>query len=150
MIDRKRLLVAVVVGFATGVICYAGGRFGLKDEISVPMIVYILVNRTLIGFVIGISPIRLHWAPHGLLIGVVVGLPFTAGCLLEAGNTKTALAALILGAVYGLLVELFASVVFKAPRRAPRSVGSADATAHAALWKTPRQASRRARFSRRV
>ena len=123
MIDKKRMLVTTAAGLAAGVICYAGGRFGLKDEISLPMLVYILVNRTLIGFVIGISPLSLHWAPHGLFIGTVAGLPFAAGCLLEANNTATAIAALVLGAVYGLLVELITTVALKAPRREARYAG---------------------------
>jgi len=47
-------------------------------------------------------------------MGIIVGLPFAAGCLLEQNNLVTALAALVLGAVYGLIVELFTTVVFKA------------------------------------
>jgi hypothetical protein len=120
VIDKKRLVVATLFGLVTGVICYLGGRYGLKDSISPPTAVYILINRTLIGFVIGISPLSLHWAGHGLLLGALVGLPFTAGCLLEPGNTETALAAFVLGAFYGLFVELFTTVVFKAPRPVAR------------------------------
>ena len=113
MINRKRILVGTVFGFVTGIICYLGGRFGLKDEISTAMLLYILANRTLIGFVIGISPLRMHWALHGIVMGAIVGAPFAAGCLLEQNNLETALAAFILGAVYGFVVELFTSVVFR-------------------------------------
>ena len=91
-----------------------GGRYGLKDDISTMMFLYILVNRTLIGLVIGISLLRIHWARHGLLIGLLVGIPFAAGCLLEENNIETALAALILGSLYGLMIEFFTSVVFGA------------------------------------
>jgi hypothetical protein len=113
-VNAKRVAVATGSGALMGVICYLGGRFGLKDEINAPMLAYIMVNRTLIGFVIGLSTVPLHWALHGAMMGVVVGLPFAVGCLLEPDNLETALAALVLGAVYGLLIELLTSVMFGA------------------------------------
>lgn len=97
-----------------GLICFLGGKYGLKDDITTTEFLYIMVNRTLIGFVIGISALRLPWAWHGIVMGLIVGLPFAAGCLLEPDNVETAIAALILGAVYGFLIELFTSVVLGA------------------------------------
>ena len=114
MASVKRLVISTLFGFVAGIICYLGGKYGLKDDISTAMFFYILVNRALIGFVIGISLLRMHWALHGLLIGLLVGVPFIAGCLLEESNLETAIAALILGALYGLMIELFTSVVFGA------------------------------------
>ena len=112
----RRLVVSTTFGFVAGIICYLGGKYGLKDDISTMMFVYILVNRVLIGFVIGVSTLRMHWALHGPLVGTLVGLPFAAGCLLEESNLETAVAALILGAVYGLMIEFFTSIVFRAGR----------------------------------
>lgn len=112
----KRLVASTAFGFVAGIICYLGGRYGLKDDVSTMMFVYILVNRVLIGFVIGVSTLRMHWALHGPLIGAVAGLPFAAGCLLEESNLETAIAALVLGAVYGLMIEFFTSIVFGAGR----------------------------------
>jgi hypothetical protein len=114
MMRVKRVVVSTIFGFVAGVICYLGGKYGLKDDISTAMFLYILVNRALIGFVIGISPLRMHWALHGLLMGLIVGVPFTAGCLLEESNLETAIAALVLGALYGLMIEFFSSIVFSA------------------------------------
>jgi hypothetical protein len=114
MAQAKRLIVSTTFGFVAGIICYLGGKYGLGDDISSTMFLYILLNRALIGFVIGISPLRMSWALHGLLMGTIVGLPFTAGCLLEEGNLATAIAALFLGAVYGLMIEFFTTVVFRA------------------------------------
>jgi len=123
MICTKRLALATMFGLVTGVVCYLGGRFGLKDDISTTMLIYILANRSLIGFVIGVSALRLHWALHGATMGLVVGLPFTAGCLLEESNVETAIAALVLGVVYGFIIELFTSIVFGA--RSPQRAGTA-------------------------
>jgi hypothetical protein len=114
MMQVKRLVVSTVFGVVAGIICYLGGKYGLKDDISTAMFFYILLNRALIGFVIGISALRMHWTLHGLLIGLLAGLPFTAGCLLEANNLETAIVASILGALYGLMIEFFTSVVFGA------------------------------------
>lgn len=114
MFQTRRTILATMFGAFTGLVCYLGGRFGLGDEISMPMFYYIMVNRTLIGFVIGISVFRMHWALHGPLIGLLVGLPFTFGCLLEEDNIETAIAALVLSAVYGFIIELFTSVVLGA------------------------------------
>lgn len=125
MMRVKRLVVSTIFGFVAGIICYLGGKYGLKDDISTAMFLYILVNRALIGFVIGISPFRMHWALHGLLMGLIVGVPFTAGCLLEESNLETAIAALILGALYGLMIEFFTSIVFRArPMKLSRRQGA--------------------------
>lgn len=123
MVSVRRLVIATLFGLVAGIICYLGGRYLLQDEISTAMFIYILVNRTLIGFTIGISLLRMHWAVHGLVIGLLVGIPFAAGCLLEENNAETAIAALILGALYGLMIEFFTSVVFRARQAEPRVHG---------------------------
>lgn len=114
MVDKRRLFIATIFGYVAGIICYLGGKYGLKDDISPAMLLYILVNRAWIGFAIGMSPFRMHWALHGLLMGLVAGLPFIVSCLLEESNVETTIAALILGALYGLMIEFFTSVVFRA------------------------------------
>jgi hypothetical protein len=119
----KRPIVSTIFGIIAGIVCYLGGKYGLKDDISTAMLFYILVNRALIGFVIGISPFKMNWAMHGLLMGLIVGIPFAAGCLLEENNLETAIAALVLGAFYGLMIEFFTSVVFRARKMASFSPG---------------------------
>ena len=106
-----------------GLICFLGGKSGLKDDITTTEFLYIMLTRTLLGFVIGISVLRLPWAWHGIVMGLIVGLPFAAGCLLEPDNLETAIAALILGAVYGFLIELFTSVVL-GERAVPRAAAA--------------------------
>ena len=129
MVDKRRLFIATAFGYVAGIICYLGGKYGLKDDISPAMLLYILVNRAWIGFAIGMSPFRMHWALHGLLMGLIAGLPFTVGCLLEESNVETAVAALILGALYGLMIEFFTSVVFRAGSTRPiRRRGTREST----------------------
>jgi hypothetical protein len=119
MAHPRRLIVSTIFGFVAGTVCYLGGKYGLGDDISSALFLYILLNRALIGFVIGLSPLRMRWALHGLLMGMIVGLPFTTGCLLEAGDAVTAIAALVLSAVYGVMIEFFTTVVFKARATPP-------------------------------
>jgi len=114
MFKSKRLIIATIFGFITGIICYIGGRYGLKDDLSTTMFLYILFNRALIGFVIGISIIRMHWSLHGMLIGFIVGIPFSIGSLFEQNNNEVFFASVLLNVVYGFIIELFTSIVFKA------------------------------------
>jgi hypothetical protein len=106
----KRILIATVFGFITGFLCYLGGRYGLKIEISISNLFMILLHRGLLGFVIGISVLRMHWALHGILLGLIVGLPSVPGIILGEGG----LAYFVMGPVWGLIIELCTSVVFRA------------------------------------
>ena len=114
MFNSKRLIIATLFGFITGILCYLGSKYGLQDDINTTMFFYILLNRALIGFVIGISIIQMHWVLHGILIGFIVGIPFSIGSLFEQNNTEVFIASIILSVVYGFIIELFTSVIFKA------------------------------------
>ena len=61
-----------------------------------------------------------------LLFVLGMGLHFGAGCLLEERHLETVIAALLLGAVYGLMIEFFTSVVFGArPIRSTVAISAA-------------------------
>jgi hypothetical protein len=112
--NTKRIVVGTLSGVLMGVICTLAARYGLRDEMDAVTIAYIILNRAVIGFAIGISAIRIHWTLHGTLMGFVFSLPFAAGCLLEPDNVGTAIAAVLLGVVYGILIELITSVLLGA------------------------------------
>ena len=109
----KRILTATAMGLMTGIICYLAGKYGLKDDINITMFFYIIANRTLAGFFIGISGMKMSWYLHGLLIGFITGIPFSIGALLDDPCIAVFSVSLILGSVYGLIIELFTSVIFK-------------------------------------
>lgn len=109
----KRLIIASAMGLITGVICYLGGKYGLKDDIDTIMFVYILANRTLAGFVIGLSKMKIKWYLHGPLIGFVVGIPFSLGTLIDGPIIMVFIFSLILSALYGFIIEFFTSVLFR-------------------------------------
>jgi len=75
----------------------------------------ILVNRTLIGFTIGISLLKIGWWLHGIIIGALVSLPMALnGFYVPEKALFIFLGTIIAGIVYGFLTELFTTVVFKA------------------------------------
>ena len=75
MFDLKRFIISLTFGLIAGIICYIGAVL-LNISADALHMINILVNRTLIGFVIGISAFKMKWYLHGLLMGEVIGLPF--------------------------------------------------------------------------
>lgn len=114
----KRIVIAVLCGVLSGLVCYtiassAGG--GLHYAIALQ----IIASRTLIGFAIGISKLKIHWVLHGILMGLVFSLPLSFSGLMAPENpefTKTMMfvSTVVMGIIYGFLIELITSVLFKA------------------------------------
>lgn len=112
MMLKRRIILATLFGFISGLFCFLGGRiFGI--EMGMEDFIMILFHRTLLGFVIGISSLRWHWALHGILLGLIIGIPHPFFFQMLLGDLGS-LIYFILGAVWGFLIELFTSIVFKA------------------------------------
>jgi hypothetical protein len=119
MDNPRRLIVATVSGLFFGFVC-----FGLAASGPVPppwpVGAQIISSRTLIGLAIGISAMRLgHWSMHGLVMGLLFSLPLAFGSLLAPDNPDFSQVSMfvwtvILGMIYGLLIELITTVFFKA------------------------------------
>ena len=106
----RRVVVTTVVGFLAGLFCAWGstraGDFGFWVLASV------VANRTLMGFAIGISRWRMPWWLHGPIMGVLFGLPMALPAMERGPSVFWFLTAA--SGVYGLIIEFFASVVFRA------------------------------------
>jgi hypothetical protein len=113
MFQAKRVTVAVAFGFAMGLICYLGGTILFHFAFSTPEIINIFVNRMLIGFVIGISVLKMDWHTHGLLIGSIVGLPYLLYDYMSGKGLLVVVTLALLNPLFGLLIEYFTSKVFK-------------------------------------
>ena len=76
----------------------------------------ILASRTLIGFAIGISALKMKWWIHGPLMGLVFSVPMAFSGLMAVGYNPVWMisATIIMGIIYGFIIELFTTVVFKA------------------------------------
>ena len=83
-------------------------------EFDTMMIVWIFLNRILIGFVIGISTWRIHWVWHGIILGGIVGLPFSYSVLLQEADFLTFIMVLLVSCFFSFFIELFTSGIFKA------------------------------------
>jgi len=78
----------------------------------------IFTGRVLIGFVIGISGLKMIWGLHGILIGLIVSIPTSIGAMIgsnaQFGKWELFFMTLIMGAIYGFMIELVTSGIFKA------------------------------------
>ena len=119
MPKTKRIVVATLSGVLFGFVCYALASSG-PEKLATPIILQLIFSRTLIGFAIGISCLSLkHWSIHGLIMGLVFSLPLAFSGLMapespEFSKTGMFVWTIILGMIYGLLIEVITSILFKA------------------------------------
>lgn len=112
MNQTKRIALTTVLGLisgmiAIGLISLSSG--GLPPEINLRM----LVSFGFMGFVIGISALRWHWALNGLVIGALVGLIEGLAGFAIIGLLEMLIIPLIFCMVSGLLIEVITTVEFK-------------------------------------
>jgi len=115
----KRLIIATLCGLLFGFVCFGFASSG-REDFNSWLALSMILGRTLIGFAIGISrfPMK-HWALHGIVLGFIVSLPAAFGAGIspeESGMSGEMLftATLVMGVIYGFLIELITTVVFNA------------------------------------
>ena len=111
----KRILIATLFGLGAGVLCAAGAFYGHILKFSVVALVWILLNRAVMGFAIGVSALRLHWAWNGVVIGIVVGFIFSYYLFMTIGPGVLPIANVFVNGVFGSMIEFFTTVVCKQP-----------------------------------
>ena len=132
MTQVKRITVATLSGVFFSFLCLGLASMA-PDELPWPVAWQIVAERTLIGVAIGISSLTLgHWSVHGLVMGMIFSVPLAFGALMAPENPEFGRAGLfawtiVLGMIYGLLIELVTSVFFGAgnPGRGQPAPGSA-------------------------
>jgi len=118
-VKAKRLIIATISGIVFGFVCFGFASSG-GAEVSLILALSIILGRTIIGVAIGISRFTCkHWSIHGLLMGLVFSLPMGFGAMLGPENPEFSqsmmfFSTVIMGMIYGLLIELITSVLFKA------------------------------------
>ncbi len=114
----KRLIVSTLFGLIFGFVCFGFASSGPGD-LPLELALNIIISRTLIGFAIGISNLKCrHWAMHGILMGILFSIPAGLGAMMspdpgEFTPCMLMVSTIVMGAIYGLLIELFTSLVFK-------------------------------------
>jgi hypothetical protein len=118
MKKAKRVTIATLSGVLFGFVCYGLASMG-SEELAWPVAVQIIASRTLIGFAIGISCLTVvHWSLHGLLMGLVFSIPLAFSGLMapaspDYSTTEMFIWTIVLGMVYGLLIEVITSAIFR-------------------------------------
>ncbi len=113
MINIKRLILATLFGIVFGFVCWilssSGGPQLWFAAVS------IITGRTLIGFGIGISVLKIKWWWHGIIIGFLFSVPAAFnGFYVPGREIFIFLNTIIMGVIYGFLIELLTTIVFKA------------------------------------
>jgi len=106
-----RIIVATILGGIFGVICYFSYKSTMEGPVGAVMVAGIIANRALIGFTIGISKIK-NWFWNGLIAGLFVSLAMSIYPLMGK-DWMGFLAITAAGIIYGILIEVITSFVFK-------------------------------------
>lgn len=119
MQKTKRIIIATLTGVVFGLVCFALASSG-AGKLPLPAAIQIIASRALIGFAIGISCLSMgHWSIHGLIMGMIFSFPLAFSGLMAPDNpgfSKISMFiwTIVLGMIYGLLIEVITSLLFKA------------------------------------
>ncbi len=115
----KRLIIATIGGMACGLVCLMMVTSG-PAPVAVPIFWQVFFSRTLIGVAIGLSCLKLgHWAIHGFVLGLVFSLPLAFSGMMAPETVEYSQGGMffltaLMGGIYGILIEVLTSVLFKA------------------------------------
>jgi len=111
----KRIMIATLFGLLAGGLCAMaafGGGFLKFTDVN---LVWILLNRAVMGFAIGTSGLKLRWAWNGIVMGLVVGSIFSYFLFMNLGLGMLPPVNAVANGLFGLMIEFFTTVVFKQP-----------------------------------
>ena len=113
MLSTKRVLIATVCGFVFGLVCMylASSNPNASEPMAASMKWTIILSRTLLGFTIGISALRLVWWLHGIVLGIICSIPMAIPII---DRMDIAIWTIVMGIIYGVLTELITTIAFKA------------------------------------
>ncbi|MCK4224086.1 MAG: hypothetical protein KAX39_02820 [candidate division Zixibacteria bacterium] len=114
-----RLLVTTLLGFVFGIVCWLLASSG-QPAMPAAMSWSIIFSRALLGFVIGISAWKINYMLHGIILGFIVSIPMAVAALPFQGF-KIFLGTLIMGIIYGFLIELITHMVVKEKQAEPET-----------------------------
>ena len=112
MVRPSRLVATTILGVFFGSICVLLTVY-IAGVNCWPIGASFFLHHTVMGFTIGASLLRIHWAAHGVLWGTLFGIFLLVGFI----ETYPDSWALIVGPIiWGFLIELLATKVFKKPQ----------------------------------
>lgn len=111
----QRILLSTLFGLFAGVICASGAFASHILKFTTVTLMWILLNRAVMGFVIGASGLKLHWAWNGVLMGLVVGSIFSYFMFMTLGAVLMPSINFLVNGLFGLLIEFFTTIVCRRP-----------------------------------
>jgi len=113
MLTTKRVVIATLCGVVCGFFCLFLATSNPDPTATMPTATkwLIVLSRTMLGFTIGISALRLNWWLHGIVLGFICSIPMAIPVL---ADVKIAAGTLFMGLIYGILIELVTGKLFKA------------------------------------
>ncbi len=111
--SMKRIVVATLFGLVMGCFCAAGAFYAGFLQFTAVNVVWVFLNRGVMGFAIGVSGLRLHWAWNGIVVGLVVGSVFSYSMFMSMGPSVVPFINALVNGLFGLIIEFFTTVVFK-------------------------------------
>lgn len=114
MLSVKRVIIATACGFLFGLVCLGLATSNPEgtESLSLAIQLSIVIGRTMLGFMIGISALRLNWWLHGLVLGFISSIPMATPLL---DQPSIFVGTLVMGVIYGFLTEWITSKLFKSP-----------------------------------
>lgn len=115
----KRLIIATISGLIFGFVCYGFASSG-ENDVGVWLASTIIAGRALLGFGIGISRFNMvHWTLNGIIMGFIFSIPAAFGAMMGPevpgfDPQMIAISTVVMGMIYGFLIELITTVFFKA------------------------------------
>jgi len=111
VLNERRVRITTTLGLGCGLASWAICARGMGLEIPWSQSVLIVLLNALMGFTIGISSLRIHWMTHGAALGLLFGVVLA---LFTQSHGLGFWWAIVLGPVYGFMIELCATVFFHA------------------------------------
>ncbi|MBN2299612.1 MAG: hypothetical protein JXC31_00325 [Acholeplasmataceae bacterium] len=105
--DKKRLVIGLVLGALLGVVCIIGAQLRTSGQLSTTYLFSFWFNRVLIGLVIGIA-LQTKQMSIALIRGLILGLVVSFGFYSATGFAD--ITGFFAGVVYGVIIEF---VLFK-------------------------------------
>lgn len=119
MLSTKRVVAATICGFLFGLVCMgmATSNPDSTQVLSAAVKWNIVLSRTLMGFMIGISALKLSWWLHGVILGIISSIPMAIAVIPQM---EIFVGTFVMGMIYGFLTELITSKLLKAKSAAFR------------------------------
>ncbi len=101
-ISAKRVIIATVLGVICGLFCMYGTMMKFPGQFETAILLSIVYNRALIGFVIGLAgDIKMHPATRGAVLGTIVGTAMA----ISAGMDSLLILTLF-SIAYGIIIDV--------------------------------------------